>query len=443
MAGWVLFTLLGMALLGCGAAPPPEPGEALTYTLDAQTQELLEQLNQSDAANRKPQFGRRVVGLFIPGAFLPFEPFVLGLATESPAPTVLLLDAPWVHRYAGTHWLYELEETGVFTAKKLVPVVAEAFSVKRFGAFGGGGKELMAAPNSIKGNILFFRHDLLTRYGKSPPRNWDELVAICRDILPREKSLKYGLIFHATNFINDFYPIFWGFGGRVYDEEGNIVFFQPHMLAKAEAALAMICSMQGTLAPGPAALKDFEAPESLRQAFLRGEALFMINWNTRLHDLKEMLNRPEWRRTAAIANMDQIGVAPIPSQTGQSKRFSNIGSFGWGVNRFAITRYGIMEDAKQFINMVVNDRIQVLAAENSGQIPSLQTALSQVRNPEVLRVFDTIFSYPGVVLQPRPKSRRFNNTLEKYLLTALSGRSAADAAIKAAAQELKQHISLD
>ena len=98
------------------------------------------------------------------------------------------------------NWLYELDRTGVFDAKKLVPAVAKAFSVKPPGATGKTPDELMAVPNSIKGNILFFRQDLLDKYKKSPPRNWDELKAICREILPREKSLKYGLIFHVNQF---------------------------------------------------------------------------------------------------------------------------------------------------------------------------------------------------------------------------------------------------
>ena len=100
--------------------------------------------------------------------------------------------------------------------------------------------------------------------------------------------------------MNDFYPIFWGFGGRVQDENGTMIFLQADMLAIAEAALGEIVGMQGSLAPSPGALKNFEAPTSLRQAFLRGEALFMINWNTRLYDLQAMLSSPEWQGRAAI-----------------------------------------------------------------------------------------------------------------------------------------------
>jgi ABC-type glycerol-3-phosphate transport system substrate-binding protein len=403
----------------------------------------LEQLDLQGKISREVRFEKNFIGLFVPEKFLPYEPFVLGLATASSIPTVLYLDAPWVHRYASANWLYELDRTGVFDAKKLVPAVARAFSVRPQKASGEKTAVLMAVPNSIKGNILFFRQDLLEKYKKSPPQNWQELKSICREILPKEKSLKYGLIFHVTNFVNDFFPILWGFGGKTHNEDGTLIFLQAEMLARAEEALGEIVGMQGSIAPAPGALKNFAGPTMLRQSFLRGEALFMINWNTRLHDLKVMLNTPEWQGRAAIKSLSQVGVGPIPSQGGRPRKYSNIGSFGWSINRFAVTDYGVMEKAKVFINLVNSDRFQVLRAENAGEIPALQSALAQVKNPDVLRIYDKIFSSPEVVLQPRPKSRKFNNILEKHLLDALYGRTTPHGAIQAAASELRQIPALD
>jgi ABC-type glycerol-3-phosphate transport system substrate-binding protein len=439
----IFLVWLCFLLPGCEVSSEPRQKGFFTYTLDAQTREILEQLDLEDKTPGGAPFGQKFIGLFVPEKFLPYEPFVLGLATESSIPTVLYLDAPWVHRYASANWLYELDRTGVFDAKKLVPAVARAFSVKPPGATSKTPEELMGVPNSIKGNILFFRQDLLDKYKKSPPRNWDELKAICREILPREKSLKYGLIFHVTNFVNDFYPIFWGFGGKIHDDGGTLTFLEADMLAKAEPALREIVGMQGTLAPGPGALKNFEGPTTLRQAFLRGEALFMINWNTRLHDLKVMLDNPEWQGRAAIRSVSQVGVGPIPSQSGHPKKYSNIGSFGWSINRFAVTNFAVMENAKKFINLVNSDRFQVLRAENAGEIPASQSALAQVKNQDVLRIYNNIFSSPEVVLQPRPKSRKLNNILEKHLLDALYGRTTPNGAIQAAANELRQISSWD
>ncbi len=443
MARLLLLGVCLSVLLGCGEAMDSGPIGTFSFVVDAQTRVILEQLQAEGLTPQTAGFSRNFIGIYVPDVFLPYEPFVLGLATESPIPTVLFLDAPWVRRYAASNWLSPLSSTGIYVAAGLVPAVAQAFSFKQKSPSGELVNELMGVPNAIKGNILFYRQDLLATHQKAPPRTWDELKAICRDILPRERSLKYGLIFHVTNFLNDFYPIFWGFGGRTHDDRGNFIFLQPDMLARAEAALTEICALQGTLVPGPAALPRFAAPKSLRQAFLRGEALFMINWNTRLHDLRLMLADPQWQAQAAIKNVDQIGVAAIPSQSGRPRKYSNIGSFGWAVNRFAITMPGVKDMASQFLNLVNSDRVQVLRAETSGEVPASETALAQVKNPDVLRVYENIFASPTVTLQPRPHSRKLNEILEKHLQDALFGRRTPVQAIQAAAEELKRHVPLD
>ena len=147
----------------------------------------------------------------------------------------------------------------------------------------------MAVPTYIKGNILFYRGDILKRYNLAPPRTWDELRAICRKVLPQEKSLKYGLLIHSTNTLNDFYPILWGFGGRVNDDAGQFVLPQKNNADAFVAALKELVAMQGSIMPGPGALKQFDPAGSLRQAFYQGQTLFMINWNTRMKDLSDLI----------------------------------------------------------------------------------------------------------------------------------------------------------
>ncbi|MDP1762231.1 MAG: extracellular solute-binding protein, partial [Deltaproteobacteria bacterium] len=219
----VIWAVLLLQLLGCGPSPDMSPPRAITYTFDAPTRELIRLLAQKAKSSVYQDFDRNFKGILVPESLLPYEPFVLGLSTESKIPTVLLLDAPWVQRYGVAEWLFELERTKVFDRTALVPSVAEAFSVSLTNITGQKGKQLVAVPTYIKGNILFYRQDILKRYNLAPPRTWEELRAICRKVFPQEKSLKYGLLIHSTNTLNDFYPIFWGFGGQINDDTGQFV----------------------------------------------------------------------------------------------------------------------------------------------------------------------------------------------------------------------------
>jgi multiple sugar transport system substrate-binding protein len=434
----VIWVLMLLSLLGCGPAPDLPASRTITYTFDAPTRDLIRLLAEKSQSPAYQNFDRNFKGLQVPESLLPYEPFVLGLSTESKIPTVLLLDAPWVQRYGVAGWLYELEKTKIFDRSELVPAVAEAFSVSLAPITGRRGKELVAVPTYIKGNILFFRQDILKRHNLKPPRTWDELKAICQKVLPLEKSFKYGLLIHSTNIINDFYPIFWGFGGQITNDTGRLVLSEKPNADAFLAALKVLISMQGSIMPGPGALKQFEPVGSLRQAFYQGQALFMINWNTRIKDLKDLIAAGQGRSGGSLTSISQVWVSPIPAPGGHPHRYSNLGSFGWAVNRFSVTDPEIITEAKRFIELVADEQFQILAAETLGQVPSLKRALEKVTNKEVLQVYRWTFGKEDMVIRPRPHSRLINNVLEKVLQEALYRRLTPEAALNGALAELKK-----
>ncbi len=430
--------LVLLVMLGCGPAPETPPPRTITYTFDAPTRQLIKLLAEKSQSSLYKNFDRYFKGIMVPESLLPYEPFVLGLSTESKIPTVLVLDAPWVQRYGVAGWLYELERTKVFDRSELVPAVAQAFSVNLSRITHRPGKELVAVPTNIKGNVLFCRGDILKRYNLKPPHTWDELRAICRKVLPQQKSLQYGLLIHSTNTVNDFYPIFWGFGGRVNNDAGQFVLPAPPNAEAFLRALKELVSMQGSIIPGPAALKQFQSPGALRQAFYHGRALFMINWNTRMKDLQDLIAKGHGQPPGSLTNINQVWVAPIPAIAGQPHRYSNIGSFGWAINRFSVTDPAVIKQCQQFIQLVSDEQFQILAAEKMGQVPSLKRALDKVANQEVGRVYRWTFGQKDMMMRARPYSRRINNVLEQYLDEALAGRLTPKAALDGAMAELKK-----
>jgi ABC-type glycerol-3-phosphate transport system substrate-binding protein len=297
----------------------------------------------------------------------------------------------------------------------------------------------MAVPTSIRGNVLFFRKDLLARHRFKPPRDWEELKAVCHKILPQEKHLKYGLLLHPIGFINDFFPIFWGFGGQVMDDS-RLVLGEPQNQAAFLAAIKEVQGMQGTILPAARDMNQFEPVGAVEQAFFRGEALFMINWNTRRKDLSVWLDREKEKPSGSITASTQVGLVPIPAPPGQPKRYTNLDSLGWAVNSFAAKAWNalqVMERVKMFLELLVNEQFQLKAAESWGEVPSLRSALEKVKNPEVLQVYRDVFGAPDVEIMMRPHSRDVNNALEKHLRAVLYGQQTPEAALQAVLQELK------
>ncbi len=431
-------------LWGCEAPTEPTSPRILTYTYDNDTRKLIQILEKQLQLSQYQDFNRRYKGLIIPQSLLlRFEPFVLALSTESKIPAVLLLDAPWVQRYGVAGWLYELETARFFSPEALAPPIAEAFSVTLPQATGKADKRLVAVPPYIKGNILFYRKDLLKKHGVDVPRTWEEFRAACRKIMAREPQLKHGLILHMTNFVNDFYPILWGYGGKVVDADGRLVLGEPQNWEACLTALEDLKKMQPDIIPGPEKIKFFAGKESLRQSFFQGETLFMINWNTRTYNFRHLIKQCQASPNGCLSDFKQIGVAPIPRQQGHDHRYSNIGSFGWGVNRFSVgqDRVWVINRAREFIRLVTHKDFQVLNAEMYDQVPSLNEALREVKdqnlNPVVLQVYDNAFAEKDMRLRSRPYSRRVNNVLEKHLVKVLLGESPPEEALVAALKELQ------
>ena len=440
--GW-LFACLLLSALGCGSVAEEQSQEPITYTLDSDTQKLITELAQETKLPAYSNFDQNFGGLFVPPSLLPWAPYALALATESKIPAIIFLDAHRVQRYGIDGWLYELERTNVVTKEEMAdlsPSVVTAFSVPLPRPMGKPVKELVALPTYIKGNILFYRQDLLQRYGfKAPPRTWEELKAMCRKILPQERSLKYGLIFHPTNFLNDFLPILWGYNCEVVDEYDRLVLHRDKNRAACLVALTDFKALQGPIAPAPKDLAQFESidQDPLRQTFFRGEVLFMINWDTRLHELREMIKQEVKKTPGHIHDMDQIDVAPIPCQAGQARRYANIFSYAWAINRFAVSSPKVVAAARDFFSLVADKKFQVLAAEKLGKVPARRSALNEVTNKEVLKIYHGAFALADMHLATMPLNQRINNTLEKYFTEVIYGRRSPEDAIKTALLELK------
>lgn len=333
-----------------------------------------------------------------------FEPYVLSLSTGSTALDAYLLDAPWVKRYSATNWLAplaDLQQEDIFnnTRPELVAMMSRT---------AGGDTVPLAVPFETKGNILFYRADLLEKYGLDPPETWGQLINHAELILNGEQDDElYGMLYHGPSLANDFYPVMWSFGGGVFSGAGELRIDQPANVQ----ALAMLKLMSRTICPDPLEMDSLGITGDYRQIdylFAGGRSVFMLNWNTRWNDLAEGLK-------GQSVPIENIGVAPIPRE-GANPHYSNIGSFGWGVNLFSPHQ----RQAKELIRFITSYESQVWRAVNAGVVPARTDVLNdpaiQRNAPQVLRMAEV---FDQVVLRARPYQKDINEILDDLLLRAV------------------------
>ncbi len=189
-----------------------------------------------------------------------------------------------------------------------------------------GGK-LVAVPWFTDAGLLFYRKDLLTKYGyKSAPKTWSELAAMATKIQAGEKKTNpkfVGYVFQGKNYegltcdalewINSYG------GGRIVEPDGKITVNNP----RAAAALKDISAFVGTVSPSGVTTYG---EEEARQVWQAGNSAFMRNWPY-AYDAGNSDGSPI---------KGKIGVAALPAGTGAgSKPSATLGGWQLAVNAYS------------------------------------------------------------------------------------------------------------
>lgn len=138
---------------------------------------------------------------------------------------------------------------------------------------------LVALPWYMDTGLLYYRRDLLEKYGFDAPTTWTDMARIARHIQDAERAATgdalWGFVFQGRasegltcNALEWLYSMG---SARLIDDAGRITVNTPG----ARAALATARSWVGTIAP-PGVLNYSE--EESRGAFQSGRAVFMRNW---------------------------------------------------------------------------------------------------------------------------------------------------------------------
>ena len=139
---------------------------------------------------------------------------------------------------------------------------------------------LVSMPWFIDAGLLYYRTDLLQKYGYSgPPRTWDELAEMAKKIQEGERTAGnlgfYGFVFEGKSSesltCNAVEWIYSYGGGTIIGPDKNITINNPNAVKALQTAKSWV----GTISP-PAVTTYGE--EEARNIWQSGNAAFMRNW---------------------------------------------------------------------------------------------------------------------------------------------------------------------
>jgi trehalose/maltose transport system substrate-binding protein len=197
-----------------------------------------------------------------------FGQYRLWLAAGNSDVDVYQTDVIWAPQLADQ--LVDLTETAKDIAPKHFPSIIQSQTVN--------GK-LVALPIFTDAPALYYRKDLLEKYGQAVPKTWKEMAAAAKVIVDGERAAGnkdiQGFVFQGNAYEGlTCDALEWvksHGGGQIVEPDGSISINND----KAAAALETVKSFVGTISPeGVLAYQEEES----RGVWQTGNAVFMRNW---------------------------------------------------------------------------------------------------------------------------------------------------------------------
>lgn len=302
--------------------------------------------------------------------------YITNLEGSASSFDVMALDVIWVPEFAQAGWLENLsghmpgEETSQFLEG---PMEADTYNGR-----------LYAVPWYVDAGVLYYRKDLLSKYGLEPPHTMEELVASARSVLEAEndpglhgfiwQGKQYeGLVCVALEFIR-------GNGGRILDAEGDCRLKDP----KITDALGFMRDLIHEYKVSPTLVSTADE-ESTRHIFGRGRALYMRNWPYAWNLFQE-----EGSKVRGL-----VDVAAMPSFSGHPS-VATLGGWQLGINK-----YSRNHDASwRFVKFMTSYESQKSLAIGAGFKPTRKAVYS---DPELIKEQPFIVALYPVIANARPR----------------------------------------
>jgi len=351
---------------------------------------------------------------------------VISLAAGESDPDIFLMDIAWLGQFAASGWLEPLDhclEHGTIKTESFFEEVVLTANRYR--------DTLIAFPVYIDGGLLYYRSDLLAKYGyDGPPDKWAELV-------------KYAEVVQAGERMDgkDFYGFVWQ--GAQYEglicnflefavaNNGGISFHGDSIQINCRANIEALNFMRNliekyNISPPNTFIEMKE--EETRLFFQRGRALFMRNWPYAWSLMQQEDSEVK----------DRVGIAALPFFEG-GRRASTLGGWHVGISRFSDQKM----EALEFLKYILSYEVQKSLAQDLGWNPGRQDIYSDKEVLEELPHFAELKEiFEGATARPTlPYYTQISEVLQRYINAVLAGEMDSEKALAEAEVEAQKIIN--
>jgi multiple sugar transport system substrate-binding protein len=356
-----------------------------------------------------------------------YEKMVTAFQANAATFDVVMLDDPWMPKFGSEGWLTPLDAPPFNLARDpdIFPVVYDLGSwPPPRGPIppGEAGKPRHILAITLVGNVVMFmyRRDLIPL----PPQTWDEVLANGTK-LGNPGQQFYGFAMRGAKgnpIISQWYPILTAYGGRVFDDQWNVVFKSD---ASVNALKFFIGQLKAIAQPGP----DTTDAADRTRLVATGHAAQASVWPAEASDIVE---NPQVSKV-----IGKIGYTVFPA--GPAGRHTPMmGNWLLAIPKSAREKAW----AYQFITWATSKEIQRPYAE-AGGIPFRKSILTDPGLNKRYPFFGAMASSLEAPPFWRPRTSEWSaveSILGTHVNAALAGSESPEQAIDRAATEITQHM---
>ena len=356
-----------------------------------------------------------------------YEKMVTAFQANAATFDVVMLDDPWMPKFGSEGWLAPLDAAPFNLARDpdIFPVVYDLGSwPPPRGPIppGEAGKPRHLEAITLVGNVVMFmyRRDLIAQ----PPQTWDQVLANGTK-LGNPGQQFYGFAMRGAKgnpIISQWYPILTAYGGRVFDDQWNVVFKSD---ASVNALKFFIGQLKAIAQPGA----DTTDAADRTRLVATGHAAQASVWPAEASDIVE---NPQVSKV-----IGKIGYTVFPA--GPAGRHTPMmGNWLLAIPKAAKEKAW----AYRFITWATSKEIQRPYAE-AGGIPFRKSILTDPglnkRYPFFAAMADSLAAPPFW----RPRTTEWSaveSILGTHVNAALAGSESPEQAVDRAASEITQHM---
>jgi trehalose/maltose transport system substrate-binding protein len=287
---------------------------------------------------------------------------------------------------------------------------------------------LVAMPWFTDAGLLYYRTDLLEKYGKQPPTTWQELTEIAKEIQDGEraegndKMLGFvfqgkayeGLTCDALEWVDSFG------GGTIVADDGSITINN----GQAAAALDLAATWIGEITPE--GVLNYAEEES-RGVFQSGNAVFMRNWPYAW----ALGNAPD----SPIAG--KIGVDQLPKGGADGKHTGTLGGWQLAVSKYSQNAEAAVDLVRYLTSLEEQKRRAIKGAYN----PTIAALYQDEEVLEATPFFGELYeTFTNAVARPsKVTGAKYNQVSSEFynaVHEVLSGKTDAASSLEALESKL-------